>query len=327
MHQTRFVLFGLAALGLGGSALLYAPTQPPAQPTTQLPVQPSIQAPVQPPFQQTGNAEDASIRAALKEYSTAYKQNDVEKILSFWADDAEFIDDEGTVTKGKDAIGKSFRETAATRKLEDFHATVTSLRFLHGGLAMVDGVSTMTVPDGTPETGGFQSLWSKIDGQWRILSVRDLPPDESAGESGVRLQPLDRLIGEWVHQAGDTEITLNCRRANKRGFLLVDQSVKVKGAETLSNTIVIGFDPQRNQLRSWIFDSAGGFGDGLWQRHGNEFSVNSTGVRSDGRAASSINSWRFVDDNTLEWSATDREIDGSPLPDAVARYTRKSGRK
>jgi hypothetical protein len=85
---------------------------------------------------------------------------------------------------------------------------------------------------------------------------------------------------------------------------------------------VIGWDPQERQIRSWVFDSAGGFGNGLWERRGNEWHVNSSGTRADGRSASSVNLWHFIDDVTLEWSATDREIDGEALPDTNARYTR-----
>lgn len=306
MQPSKFVMIALASLGAGAAFLV---AQQPAEQT--------------PPAKAAASPDEQALRATLAAYSTAYKANDVDRILAFWADDAEFVDEDGEVTKGRDALAKGFRERAASRNLADFQAKITSLRFLRGDLAMADGTIKAVDADGSSDSGAFQSLWTKAaDGQWRILSVRSQVSDDETPENVVRLQPLERLIGEWVHRSGDTEITIKCRRANKQCFLVAEQSVKVKGTETLSNTIVIGWDPQEHLIRSWVFDSAGGFGSGLWQRRGNEFQVDSTGTRADGRSASSLNSWNFINDDTLEWSATDREIDGEALPDTNARYTR-----
>jgi uncharacterized protein (TIGR02246 family) len=309
MRKLRVSLFAAAMLVAGWAALIYA-QQPAALPPT-------------------ASTEEATLRATLTAYGTAYRQSDVEKVLAIWAPDAEYVDDEGTVTKGRDAIGKLFRQEFAGKKFESFHAIVTSLRFLRPDLAIVDGTASATVPDGTPDSGAFTSIWTKTNGQWLILSVRDLPDSapESAPVPGAHLEPLDRLIGEWVSKDKDTVITINCRRSNKQSYLLVEQTVRVKGVEQLTLTQVIGWDPHREQIRSWVFDSAGGFGEGFWQRRGNEWFVDSTGVRVDGRTASSVNIWHFVDDNTLDWSSTDREIDGEALPDVRARYVRQAAAK
>src|SRR5262245_50143864 len=120
MHQSKFALIAMAALIAGGTAFLIA--QPPA-----------AQAP---PAAAVVNPDQQLRRATLAAYSTAYKANDVARIIAFWSDDAEFIDDEGEVTKGRADLEKGFRERAAARTLTDFQAKVTSLRFLRGDLAM-----------------------------------------------------------------------------------------------------------------------------------------------------------------------------------------------
>ena len=133
----------------------------------------------------------------------------------------------------------------------------------------------------------------------------------------------------WLRSLGahNTAVTLSCRRTQKQSFLLIEQTVTVKGEEVLSLKQVIGWDPLRQQFRSWVFDSAGGFGGGLWERHGNEWFVAAEGVRADGREASATNRWRYVDGDTFEWAATHREIDGEPVPDLHVRYTRQPGKK
>ena len=51
----------------------------------------------------------------------------------------------------------------------------------------------------------------------------------------------------------------------------------------------IGWDPSAKRLRSWVFDSEGGFGEGVWSKSGNQWIAKMTGVTSDGKTASSTN--------------------------------------
>ena len=48
----------------------------------------------------------------------------------------------------------------------------------------------------------------------------------------------------------------------------------------------IGWDPLTKQIKSWVFDSEGGYGDEFWTRKGNQWVIKSTGVLPDGRTAS-----------------------------------------
>ena len=45
----------------------------------------------------------------------------------------------------------------------------------------------------------------------------------------------------------------------------------------------IGWDPLARQIRSWEFDSEGGFGEGKWSRDGERWVIKHTGVRPEGR--------------------------------------------
>src|SRR5439155_4834037 len=107
--------------------------------------------------------------------------------------------------------------------------------------------------DGTSDTGPFAAVWTRSGGKWLILSVRDLPDTTDADEnpSTAQLHQLDWLVGEWGYQDKDTAIVLACRWTQKQSFLLIAQTVKVKGEEVLSLTQVIGWDPLRQQFRSW----------------------------------------------------------------------------
>lgn len=277
----------------------------------------------------TPTADEDALRQAVDAYAASYNKGDLAAILSFWADGAEFVDEDGGVTRGKDAIAALFRKALAEHPGRTIRLQVRPPRLLRPELATQDGSVEVKAPDGFADQSPFTAVWIKTAGKWQILSVRDLPsaPDTEANPSVAQLRQLDWLVGAWTYQEGDTAITLSCRRTQKQSFLLMEQTVRVKGVETLSLIQVIGWDPLQQQFRSWVFDSAGGFGNGLWERRGNEWLVAVDGVRADGREASATNSWRFVDANTFEWASTDREIDGDPAPDQKARYTRQAGKQ
>jgi uncharacterized protein (TIGR02246 family) len=273
--------------------------------------------------------EEDAIRKDIEAYSVAYNKGDLQGIMSFWAQGAEYVDDDGTVTRGKEAISALFKKSLAERKGKTLRVKVTSLRLLRPDLAMLDGTTELTGPDGDIDTDSFASVWTKTGERWQILSVRDLSDsdDDDSNPSANELRSLDWLVGDWVHQEKDSVIAISCRKTEKKSFLLIDQVVQLKGDTVLSLKQIIGWDPLRQEFRSWVFDSAGGFGEGEWTRQGNEWVVSAEGVRSDGRTASSTNTWRFIDANTFEWTSTDREIDGQPDPDMRVRYVRKAPAK
>jgi uncharacterized protein (TIGR02246 family) len=277
----------------------------------------------------TPTSDEDALRQTLDAYVAAYNKGELETIMSFWADGAEFVDESGAVTRGKDAITALFRKAMAEHKGRTIRVQVRPPRLLRPDFALQDGTTEVKAPDGFSDQSPFAAAWTKASGKWQILSVRDLPGATEAepNTSADQLRQLEWLIGDWAYQDKDTAIKLSCRRTQKRSFLLLEQSVRIKGEEVLSLIQVIGWDPLQQQFRSWVFDSAGGFGNGLWERQGNEWILAVEGVRSDGRQASGTNSWRFVDDSTFEWAATDREIDGEPAPDQQVRYTRQAEKK
>jgi hypothetical protein len=77
-------------------------------------------------------------------------------------------------------------------------------------------------------------------------------------------------------------------------------------------------------MRSWVFDSHGGFGEGNWQRDGNRWVVACAGVLPDGGTGQATNIWEFVDPKTFVWRAVDREVDGQPVGDMDVKFVRKS---
>src|SRR5262249_30308071 len=77
----------------------------------------------------------------------------------------------------------------------------------------------------------------------------------------------------------------------------------------------IGWDPLTRQIKSWVFDSEGGHGEGLWSRDGDRWVVKATGVRADGKVVSTTNIITYVNKDKALWASVDRGLGGDALPD------------
>jgi hypothetical protein len=64
-----------------------------------------------------------------------------------------------------------------------------------------------------------------------------------------------------------------------------------------------------------VFDSEGGFGEGVWRRAGNQWIVDNTSTMSDGSQGSATNIYTVVDENTFTFKSVDRQVNGEPQED------------
>ncbi len=85
----------------------------------------------------------------------------------------------------------------------------------------------------------------------------------------------------------------------------------------------IGWDPLTKQIKSWVFDSEGGNAEGLWTTVENGWEIKMTGVRADGAAASSTNTYVLDGPDRFVWSSVDRLIGGEQEPDLSVIIVRK----
>jgi hypothetical protein len=128
------------------------------------------------------------------------------------------------------------------------------------------------------------------------------------------LEQLEWMVGRWVDQGDEATITTDCSWTKNHKFL--KRSFKVKTGEevTLEGDQFVGWDPIAGQIRSWTFDSEGGFGEGRWIRDGNRWLVKTSFVLANGDRASALNVYTYVDANTIRWQSIDREIAGELQP-------------
>ena len=85
----------------------------------------------------------------------------------------------------------------------------------------------------------------------------------------------------------------------------------------------IGWDPLTRQIKSWVFDTEGGYAEGLWTRIGDRWVVKMTGVRPDGSTASATFTYAPLRRDEYQYTSSDRIIGGQQEPDQTVRIVRK----
>ncbi|MFO0879942.1 MAG: SgcJ/EcaC family oxidoreductase [Gemmataceae bacterium] len=266
--------------------------------------------------------EEKAIRDAAASFSAAMNKGDLEAMLGHWSPDGEYISESGKVYRGKAQLRTALKKAIANTRGAKHTAAPTSIRFLKPDVAQEEGSIFLSTPDGQEDRGPYAALWLKVDGRWLLASVRDLPGTVEEGKplAYTHLRPLAWLVGDWQEKNG--EATLSVRWAPGSAYLLMDWTVK-RADEVLTVHQRIGWDPINSRVRSWVYDSNGGFGEAAWQREGNRWVVTNEGTTADGKVARSLNSWKYLTKDSVQWTATERDVDDAPMPDAEAVYVRK----
>ena len=122
-------------------------------------------------------------------------------------------------------------------------------------------------------------------------------------------------------ESEEVDVEMSCKWELDKKFLV--QLFNVNSADEGFQVIsFIGFDAVEGGLRSWFFDSRGGFGGGAWARAEEGYLFSSVSVLPDGQLGSSVMEWQRTDDDTVVLKSTQRVVGGEALPDSERIYKR-----
>jgi uncharacterized protein (TIGR02246 family) len=302
-------LLGLLLAVVGPGA---ADDAPKASPATARPAQTKAETPNPSP-----SADEVAIRASIGAFVQAFQKGDAHAIAAMFAQDGEAIDAEGHAIQGREALEAHYAQRFADSPDLKMESDVEVITILAPGVARVIGKSKLVPSDGSPgaTTSRHTAILVKHDGHWVAASLRELrDPDMSPHE---HLKELEWLVGDWVEETEDAVVHTSFAWTDKQNYLLRSFDVRVKGKPALTGTQRIGWDPLTKQIKSWVFDDQGGYGEGLWMRSGNQWVIKATGVRPDGRTATATQVLTFVDKNSLRWKSIDR-THGDEIAEEIA---------
>ncbi len=129
------------------------------------------------------------------------------------------------------------------------------------------------------------------------------------------LKELEWMMGDWVDQDPNVEILLSNSWDKSKNYINGAFSLSTEGRLELSGTQIFVFDPINQKIRSWFFDSDGGFGEATWTKKEKSFIAEVVQTLANGSLASAINVYTPIDSDSYSWQSTGREVGGQILPD------------
>jgi uncharacterized protein (TIGR02246 family) len=326
------ILLGAAALiGAGLVVANAAPPEPapsatPAatQPKPSVPATPAVATPADTKSKpdaapNAASAKEKPLIEAVQAFVTAYNAADIDTLVGLFTEDADVVDPSGSESRGNASIAAmyaaSFEETTGL-KLE---SEAKEIKFITADVARVAGQSRLSSDSADAnEFTRFSALMVNRGGKWLVAELREYAAPSEDVAPAERLKELEWMVGDWVDEGDDNKVTSNIRWADKKSFLVRNYTVELKGEKAHSGTMFIGWDPQSGQIKSWLFDSEGGHGEGFWTRTGEkEWVVKAQGVLHDGRPTSATQVHTIMNKDVVKTSSIDRIIGGQIASDIV----------
>lgn len=259
--------------------------------------------------------DEAKLREDIDAYVQAFNQGDAKALAAMWSPEAVYINPlSGEQVVGRDAIEKQFAAIFSENKDTKLAATTERIQFISPGVALENGTAIVSRPGGeAPEVTAYQAVYVKHDGEWLLDRVSEEVVAVPVSRPN-HLAKLEWLIGTWIDEDDNARIESNYRWTKNRTFITQLFEITVGDQVEHSGMQIIGWDSASEKIRSWVFDSDGGFGEGVWSQHDNAWHIRSSGVLPDGSKSSSTNVMTYINDNVFTWQSIDRMVDGELLP-------------
>ena len=259
-------------------------------------------------------ADKAAIDALIKASIQAFNNRDATAIAANWTDEGEYIRNDGEPVRGRADVQKGYAEFFKTLKGKTTVEVQTdNLRFPSAHSA----VSEVTLREKNDQGQVIASSWRNTllvreDGQWKVALVQEWDRDNALDDS---LKDLEWLIGTWRMDTKERDVTTTYEWDENKAFIRGKFTVKQGDKVVESGTQMFGQDRADGGIRSWVFQSDGGFGDGLWTRDGKNWTVDFGGVTPDGKKLSATVNYVRVDADTFTWQSVQQTVNGQPIAD------------
>ena len=268
-------------------------------------------AATEPPGRLWSEAAAASLVGEIREMVSAYRadfnRHDADAVAAHWTSRGESLNlDSGELTAGREAVRELFAQLFETDAAVSLDVDLSSIRPVRADVALVDGRARLGSAGGPMVASLFSAVLVREDGRWFLDSMRET----AAKAVEVPARPLDELawlIGYWEDVGEGVTAGTRCDWSPGRGFLVrqhvvspdrrpadlprsgdqrIPALLSVGSDDRSELTELIGWDPERQEIRSWIFAADGRFAEATWRRAGDGWAILVEGRGADsGRTA------------------------------------------
>lgn len=254
------------------------------------------------------------IRKAHANYVEMYNKHDAKGLSQKWAEDAVYENPRtGVVVEGREAIEKQFVELFKNQPNIILEAKIDSITSPNENEAIETGRATFTLQGQPTIQTHYRVFYVKSADGWKLGKISEIEHEE-APTHFEELKPLAWLIGTWVDEDDDGTIEFVNQWDKYNNFITQHFTVNMLNSPQYEGKQIIAWDPITKQIRSWMFDSDGGYGEGKWTKKDDNWIVETTYVTPDGKKASAVNIYSDIEKDSYTWESTGRQVEGEILP-------------
>lgn len=252
------------------------------------------------------------LHRAMQEYEDAFNRADADQLAACWTEDGQYATASGARLEGPDAIRKAYAKLFAEKDGLRLQTIASRSQTLAPSVVLEEGVVRVIAPNEPPTEARYEAIHVKKDGKWKLSRVRETIAT-ATGEHRDQLKELQWMVGRWATRDGTTSVRSECEWTSNGHYLRRSFSVKEAAVE-IDVTQYIGWDASTRQIRSWSFDSEGGFEQAVWRQVDDQWTVDVIATLPDGRQGSAERILKPVDDDSYRWRSVNRQIAGRLLP-------------
>jgi uncharacterized protein (TIGR02246 family) len=265
----------------------------------------------------------AMIRREMEATVKAFNAADPAGVAALFMEKGELVDENGNVYTGRAEIAALFKAFFEKFPKAVMAMEVTSVRSIGDSLAVEEGVRQITAEEGAAEAQmRYVLVRDRVGDKWPIASYREFA-DDPAPTSQEMLEPLAFLVGDWVDESPEGHTAINFSWSEDGNYILGEYVLSVGGQPESKSVQRIGWDPVEGVLRSWTFDSDGGFSHGEWTQTDNGWVAKTEATMPDASTASATVTFTVKDQDHFVVKSTDRIVAGGEEPDFELVIARK----
>lgn len=268
---------------------------------------------------------DAVIRGRTDALVKAFNSGKAADVAAQFAPEGEMIDEEGNLFAGRKELTEAMTQFFTRFPKAQLEIKVESVRSPAPGLVIEEGTRQITAGEKEQQSTAvlrYSAIHTKVDGKWQIASLREFTADPIPSHH-EQLKTLEWLVGDWVNEGTDAVVRISYRWSEDKHYLLGDYQVSAEGKPVMKSTQRIGWNPLTGSIRSWLFDSDGGFSEGNWAATEEGWVIKSTSVNPDASTGSATVTLTAKDKSRFTIKGTERIVAGQREPDFEVSVARR----
>ena len=289
MRRTTIVLFALLAVALPCGGAAPAPKEANEDPTR-------------------------AVVRLTEDMVRAFGRRDAAAMAAHWTEQGEYTQNGGQSIRGRAEIQKGYSEFLKTIQGEPrVEVHLDAVRFPSADAALIEVSLVRSNDQGEVVASARQdAVLVRERDHWKLAVVREWDHDVGPRAS---LKDLEWLVGTWRAATADREVNITYAWDENKAFIRGTYTVRESGKVVESGTETIGRDSADGVIRSWLFQSDGGFAGGVLTRDGRKWAVDVHAVRADGTRLTGTVTYLPVDPDTFTWQAVNQALDGVAVAD------------